>query len=83
MGCPQAGCPDLFHVDWVLNLAMNGGCEPLMACGCSAVAGALSGKAALGRIVCHQAGPLPSGAQLVDDVRGTMSSGRAPRNPTR
>lgn len=28
LGCREAACPDCFHVDWLLNLAVNGGCEP-------------------------------------------------------
>lgn len=28
LGCPYAACPDRFHVDWLLNLAVYGGYEP-------------------------------------------------------
>lgn len=60
---------------------MDGGGKPLRACGCRVVPRVLSGRAAREEIACNQAGPLPAGAPLVDEVRGTDVIGRDPAEP--
>lgn len=74
-------CPGPFPVDWLLDLVMNGGREPLAARGSSGVARVLNGKAAPGRDCYKQAGPLPSGAQLVYEVRGLNVITEHPEEP--
>lgn len=68
-------------MDWLLNLAVNGGCEPLVVCAwmlCSGQGTELEGSS--GKRLCIRL--LPSGAQLVNEVRGTDVASKHSRKLT-